>query len=501
MNRHDLPKWARNPTHEIDLDPDDWAAFSRLSHQALDDILDYQAGVRGRPVWRPLPDDTRKFLRQPVSEEPEPLARVYKDFKQHVLPYPTGNIHPRFWSWVSGTGSPLGMLAEMLAAGMNSINLGFDEAASTHVELQVIDWLKSLLGLAEESSGLLVSGASMANLVGLAVARNTQAGYDLRRFGVGHADHPRPAVYASTETHSSVRKAIELLGLGTESLRYVDVDADFRINLRALERRVAEDRRNGWNPIAVVANAGTVNTGAIDPLVAIADLCEMENLWLHVDGAFGAAARLSPKHADKLEGLERADSLAFDLHKWMSQPYDIGCVLVRHPDAHKATFSVIPSYIRSLAGGVASGPINFSEYGVQLSRSFRALKVWMTFRTFGAARFRRLIEQNVSQARYLSARVEDSNRLELLAPTELNIVNFRYVRRNLGEDFLNELNEKLLLRLQSDGIAAPSSTVINNKFSIRVAIVNHRSRRSDFDLLIKSCERLGDELSGEIKAA
>lgn len=501
MNRVDEHKWAKTSTHEVGLDPDDWATFARLSHQALDDILDYQAGVRGRPVWRPLPEDTREFLRQALPEEPEPLTRVYKEFKDHILPYPTGNIHPRFWSWVSGTGSPLGMLAEMLAAGMNSINLGFDEAASTHVELQVIDWLKNLLGLEAASSGLLVSGASMANLVGLAVARTTKAGYDIRRYGVGHADHPRPTVYASTETHSSVRKAIELLGLGTESLRYVDVDEDFRVDLRALERQVSEDRHNGLHPIAVVANAGTVNTGAIDPLVALADLCESEDLWLHVDGAFGAAARLSPKHAAKLEGLERADSLAFDLHKWMSQPYDIGCALVRHADAHKATFSVVPSYIRSLADGVASGPTNFSEYGVQLSRSFRALKVWMSFRTFGAARFRRIIEQNISQARYLSARVEDSDRLESLAPTELNIVNFRYVRKNLSEDLLNELNEKLLLRLQADGIAAPSSTLINNKFSIRVAIVNHRSRLSDFDLLIKSCERLGDELCGEIKAA
>lgn len=488
-------------TREIDLDPEDWGAFASLSHEALDDIMGYLAGVRERPVWQRMPEQTQDFLQQPLNEKPVDLGIVYTDFKEHVLPFPTGNIHPRFWSWVSGTGTPLGMLAEMLAAGMNSINLGFDEAASTHVELQVIDWLKKLLVLDDKTSGLLVSGASMANLVGLAVARTVKSGYDVRRYGLGYDSYPRPIIYASTETHSSVRKAIELLGFGTESLRWIEVDKRFRVDLRDLERQIADDRRAGLNPIAVVGNAGTVNTGAIDPLSALADLCATEDLWLHVDGAFGAAARLSPSLAGKLDGLERADSIAFDLHKWLSQPYDIGCALVRHPQAHKETFSVIPSYIRAMTDGVASGPINFSEYGVQLSRSFRALKVWMTFRTFGAARFRRIIEQNTEQAQFLTARIQDSDRLELLAPTDLNIVNYRYVASDLGDAALNTLNEKLLVRLQTEGIAAPSSTLIDGRFSIRVAIVNHRSRRSDFELLVESSERLGDELINELKAA
>ena len=488
-------------TREIDLDPEDWGAFASLSHEALDDIMGYLAGVRERPVWQRIPEQTRDFLQQPLNEKPVNLGIVYTDFKEHVLPFPTGNIHPRFWSWVSGTGTPLGMLAEMLAAGMNSINLGFDEAASTHVELQVIDWLKDLLVLDDKTSGLLVSGASMANLVGLAVARTVKSGYDVRRYGLGYDSRPRPIIYASTETHSSVRKAVELLGFGSESLRWIGVNKRFRINLRELKQQIANDRRAGLNPIAVVGNAGTVNTGAMDPLSALADLCATEDLWLHVDGAFGAAARLSPRLAGKLDGLERADSIAFDLHKWLSQPYDIGCALVRHPQAHKETFSVIPSYIRAMTDGVASGPINFSEYGVQLSRSFRALKVWMTFRTFGAARFRRIIEQNTEQAQFLTARIQDSDRLELLAPTDLNIVNYRYVASDLGDAALNTLNEKLLVRLQTEGIAAPSSTLIDGRFSIRVAIVNHRSRRSDFELLVESSERLGDELINELKAA
>jgi len=321
------------------------------------------------------------------------------------------------------------------------------------------------------------------------------AGYDVREEGIDPDAGPRMVFYASSETHSSVRKAIELLGLGRKSLRSVPVLDDFTIDMDALGSFVAADREAGLQPAAVIGNAGTVNTGAVDPIEALADFCRDENLWLHIDGAFGAFARLSDTAAPLVAGLERADSLAFDLHKWLYVQYDCGCVLVQRQDVHKDTFSVVPSYIRNLDRGLASGPINFSEYGVQLSRSFRALRAWMALKSEGVERYGRQIEQNVRQASFLAGLVEQAPDLELLAPTSLNIVNFRYVAAKATAQQLDDLNREILMVLQERGIATPSSTVLNGSFAIRVAICNHRSRRSDFDTLVRETRAIGDELS------
>ncbi len=480
---------------EETLDPKDWEEFKRFAARVLEDMLSYQQNVRERPVWTPLPEASKAALRAGLSRGPVPLDEVYARFREHVLPYPTGNIHPRFWSWVSGTGSPLTMLAALMASGMNSINLGFDEAASTHAELQVVNWFKSIFGFPAEASGLLVSGGSMGNMVGLAVARATKAGYDVREEGVDIAARPRLMVYASTETHSSVQKAVELLGLGRRSYALIPVDEHYRIDLAALERRIQEDRAAGHRPICVVANAATVNTGAVDDMSALADICAREDMWLHVDGAFGAAARLAPSVAPLLAGMERADSLTFDLHKWFYQPYNAGCVLVRRPLEHRGTFSVVPSYIKPLPGGVATGPFNFSEYGVQLSRSFAALPIWFSLQTEGLDKFGRLIEQNVRQAHYLAQRVETEPMLELTAPTELNIVNYRYRGTGLDAKALDDLNQRILIALQERGIAAPSATVLRGRFSIRVCITNHRTRREDLDALVAATIDLGREFT------
>jgi glutamate/tyrosine decarboxylase-like PLP-dependent enzyme len=480
---------------ETSLDPDDWHAFRRLGHRALDDLVDYLRDVRDRPAWQPLPRESKRLFQQELPVEPQPAEIVYNEVRDHVLPYPTGNIHPRFWSWVGGTGTPTQLLADMVISAMNSGSLGFDEASSTYVELQLLGWLKDMLGYPGDASGLLVSGGSMANLVGLAVARTHMAGYDVREEGVDPDAGPRMVFYASSETHSSVRKAIELLGLGRKSLRSVPVLADFTIDMDALGSLVAADRAAGLQPAAVIGNAGTVNTGAVDPIEALADFCQDEDLWLHIDGAFGAFARLSDTAAPLVAGLERADSLAFDLHKWLYVQYDCGCVLVQRSDVHKDTFSVVPSYIKNLDRGLASGPINFSEYGVQLSRSFRALRAWMALKSEGVERYGRQIEQNVRQASYLASLVEQAPDLELLAPTSLNIVNFRYVAAETTEQQLDDLNREILMVLQERGIATPSSTVLNGCFAIRVAICNHRSRRSDFDTLVRETRAIGDELA------
>jgi len=479
---------------EETLDPQDWNAMRALGHRMVDDMMTYLQSVRERPVWQPVPEDVKRQLNEPLPLESHDPATVYEEFLKNILPYPTGNIHPRFWGWVMGNGTPLGMLSDMLASGMNAHVAGYDQAA-TIVECQVIEWLKELFVMPREASGLLVSGGTMANLVGLTVGRNAKAGFDLRRHGLQSSNAPKLLVYGSTETHSWAQKAVELLGLGVESLRSVAVDSNFEIDIDALRDVVAADRAAGHRPFCVIGNAGTVNTGATDDLVALADFCQQESLWFHVDGAFGALAAMSPKYRYVVAGMERADSLAFDLHKWVYLPYEVGGVIVRDEQVHRGAFSLTPTYLTSSQRGISVETTYFADLGIQLSRGFRALKVWTAFKTHGALLIGRMIEQNIEQAKYLQVLVEAHSNLELLAPVPLNVVCFRFRINGSGEDALDKLNEEILWRVQESGVAVPSGTRINGRFALRVAITNHRSRREDFDMLISKVLELGTNLS------
>lgn len=481
--------------HEETLDPEDWQAIRELGHQMLDDMLDYLKEVRERPVWQPAPQDVRQQFKQPLPLEPQAPEKIYQQFKETTLAYPMGNIHPRFWGWVMGSGTPTGMLAEMLAAGLNP-NLGGGDHAAAWMESQVLDWCKEMMGFPLEAGGLLVSGGSMANLVGLTVARNTKAGFDIRATGLENA--PKPLrMYGSVEMHSSIQKAVELLGLGSQALRQIPVDDRYKIDVEALETAIAQDRQAGYQPICVIGNAGTVNTGAFDDLQRLADICQREDLWFHVDGAFGALSVLSPQLEPLVKGMARADSLAFDMHKWMYMPFEIGCALVRREEDQRRAFSLTPDYLSHATRGLAAGKTWFSDYGVQLSRGFRALKAWMSIKEHGIHKYGRLIQQNVDQARYLAARVDDHPELERLAPAPLNIVCFRYIVPGKDQEALNALNQELLLRLHESGIAVPSYTVLHGKYALRAAITNHRSRLEDFDILVEHVVQIGRELAQE----
>ena len=478
---------------ESSLDPVDWEAARALGHRMIDDVFGYQERLRDGPVWRPTPPDVRARLAAPAPLTGQGAEAAYADFLTDVLPYQLGNGHPRFWGWVMGSGLPLGVLADLLAAGTNP-NVGGADHVAPLVETQVIAWLQELLGFPADAGGLLVSGGSLANLVGLTVARNSRAEVDLRRLGVGAA--PRPmTLYASTETHSSIQRAVELLGLGSDALRLVPCGPDRRIDVSALARALAADRAAGCHPFCVVGNAGTTATGAIDDLAALADLCARERLWFHVDGAFGALAALAPALRPLVTGMERADSLAFDLHKWGYLPFGVGCVLVRDQEAHRRAFTLTPDYLEHTQRGVGAGDRWYSDYGPELSREFRALKVWLTLKAHGAAAFGRAIEANVVQARHLGEVVAAAPDLELALPVSLNVVCFRYVDGRLDAAALDLLNRELLPRLHESGVAVPSYATIDGRYMLRVAITNHRTRCEDIDLLVGAVRRLGAELA------
>lgn len=478
---------------EETLDPLDWDEFRLLGHQMVDDMLNHLATVRDRPVWQSIPLDIKAFFEAPVPLEPGKASDIYTDFLEKILPYPLGNTHPRFWGWVVGTGTPFAMLAELLAAGMNT-NLAGGEHIANYVETQVINWFKAIMDFPPTASGLLTSGCSMANLIGLTVARNTKASFNVKAEGLLEASQ-RMLVYGSEEMHSSIQKAVELLGLGSVALRKIEVNEEFQINIEALLSQIEGDKEIGYQPFCIVGNAGTINTGAFDDFQSLAVICQQEDLWFHIDGAFGAWAKLSPRLSSLITGMEKADSLAFDLHKWMYMPYEAGCVLVQQESSHKAAFSFHADYVDDSIGGIASGAHWFSDYGVQLSRGFRALKIWMDIRLHGLRKYGRLIQQNVDQAQYLTKQIQSTSDLELLAPSPSNVVCFRFKPEKLDNQSTNALNKELLAKLHEEGVAAPSNTMIRDKFALRAAITNHRSKRDDFDLLIDSVVRLGKELA------
>jgi glutamate/tyrosine decarboxylase-like PLP-dependent enzyme len=457
----------------------------------LDDILDYTEHIRERPVWQAIPDEVRTQFQQALPTAPTDLSLVHQQFMQNILPYSVGNTHPGFMGWVHGGGNPVGMLAEMLAAGLNA-NLGGRDHIPIEVERQITTWVSTLFGFPDTASGLFVTGTSMANFIAVLIARSVALGIGVRKKGLASFEQHLVA-YTSAGAHGCVAQAMDMAGLGIDALRIIPMNGNFEMDTELLKAAITADRQAGLRPFFIAGTAGSVDVGAIDNLNELANIAEQEQLWFHIDGAYGALAMLAPDIAPRLTGIQRADSVAFDFHKWLQVPYDAGFILVRDSAAHQATFATPASYLRRETRGLAAGSPWPCDFGPDLSRGFRALKTWFTLQVYGADRLGQVISHTCELGQYMKKCVSANSKLELLAPVALNIVCFRY--RGSQTEHLDQLNANIVVAIQESGISAPSTTIVNSHLAIRAAIVNHRTTSDDIDALINATIAIGDRLS------
>jgi len=474
----------------VSLDPEDWSKFRAVAREMLDAAIDRLEHASDGRVWTPLPAAMKAGLRAPLPRAGRGVAKTARAAAE-LLPYGVGNTHPRFFGWVHGAGSPGGIIAGIAEAAMNA-NLGGRDHGAIYLEKQVVEWCRQIMGMPGGSSGLIVSGTSMATIVALKCARDATLGFASRAKGVqGGA----LVGYASEQAHSCVARAFDMLGLGSEALRLVAADDAYEMDLDALQAAVAADRAAGLRPFVVVGTAGSVNVGSIDDLEAIADFARAEGLWFHVDGAFGAAGMLSKRLRPRLSGITRADSLAFDFHKWLQVNYDAGCVLVRDEEVQRRAFSLRPDYLAGDARGLAAGSPWPVDYGPELSRGFRALKIWFQLNEHGTEGLGAMIDHTLDLAQELAGRVKASDKLELMAPVASCICCFRH-RTKGAPEAVDALNQEIVLRLQEEGTAVPSTTRLYGRLAIRVNITNHRTRSEDIVLLVDEVLRLGAALGG-----
>lgn len=480
--------------------------FRQLGHELVDRIADFLDTLPQRLVTQAVaPAKMRKLLGERSLPQSGSEARaLLENATDLLLSYSLFNGHPKFWGYITSSAAPIGALAEMLAATVNA-NAGAWELSpvASEIEAQTIRWLAEMIGYPVDCGGLLVSGGNMANFVGLLAARKAKAGWDIRQQGL--QDQVPLRIYASRETHTWVQKAADLFGLGTDAIRWISVDAQQRMKVDALEQQIREDRDNGLRPLLVVASAGTVSTGAVDPIAAIAACCRRYDLWLHVDGAYGAFAAMLPDAPAELHELAAADSIAIDPHKWLYAPLEAGCTLVRNPRHLVDAFSFRPPYYNFHEAEDEAG-INFYEYGMQNSRGFRALKVWLALQQAGRDGYARMLQDDIELAAHLHRLVAAHPELQAFTH-KLSITTFRYLPPELeGEDaptrdYLNELNRAILTRLQKSGEAYVSNAVLDGTFLLRACIVNFRTTIDDITGLPELVVRYGRELHAERQEA
>jgi glutamate/tyrosine decarboxylase-like PLP-dependent enzyme len=433
------------------------------------------------------PSALAKLFDEPLPEDPQPMRTILREVEENVIANSTLYSSPRFFAYVNGSGNQAAILGELLAAGVNQIcaRWHFSPAAS-EVERRVIRWIAQFVGYPEDAGGCLLSGGSAGNLVGLALARTRKAPFDTQLWGLNAG--PPLTAYVSQEGHASLDKAMALLGMGRAQLRRIAVHDDFTIDLEALEHQVAGDRANGFHPICVVGNGGTTNTGAVDPLDALAAFCRRHGLWFHVDAAYGGPAARTTAAGALFRGLDQADSIVVNAHKWLYVPVEAACILVRETSALRDTFRIVADYLREEGGTATDACLDFKDCGPQLSRSFRALKIWMTFKAYGARRLRAAIESNIRVMQYLADRIDQSADFVRLAPAPLSTVCFQYRTSDASchadHIHLDHLNESLIERLERDGTVFLSGTTIRGRTALRACSVNHRLDRRHVDLLL-----------------
>ena len=457
-----------------------------LGYRIVDRLVERCAGLRDLPAagWGSREELEARF-REPAPETPSDPAAVLERLDRDLLPFFMPISHPRFFAFVPGPSNFVGAMADALAAGLNPfVGTWFAGSGPAEIELVTIDWLRQLCGLPDEAGGLFVSGGSMANLTALGAAR------EVRQAAEG-------IVYFSDQTHSSVERALRVLGFRETQIRKLPSDGEYRLSLDLLEREIAADRAAGRQPFCVVANAGTTNTGAVDPLPGLADLCGREGLWLHADGAYGAAAVLCERGRRALAGLERVDSLSLDPHKWLFQPMEIGCVLLRDRRLLRDTYSIHPEYLQDVhrEQSRTEEAVNFCDYGVQLTRGFRALKLWMSIQVFGMAAFRAAVDRGFDLAEQAEALLRESPVWEVTTPAAMGIVSFRYRAPGLSEEALDEVQQGIVDGLRADGFAILTSTRLRGRTALRLCTINPRTTDDDLRRTIERLAELGAGLT------
>lgn len=466
---------------KLQLDRDEMRAFGYL---VVDTLIEHFDTVREGPARvKGVRPDLESALREPLPLQGTDPSELVRRLNETVFSTMMHVDHPRSFAFVPNAGNFISTMADALASGFNPfVGTWFGGSGPAQIELVTIEWLRQLCGLPETAAGLFVSGGSIANLTALAAARHARLGFDIKQ----------ATIYFSDQTHSCVERSLSILGFAPAQVRKLRSDCHFRLPIAALERELAADRALGRRPFCVIANAGTTNTGAVDPLPELARFCRRENLWLHVDGAYGAAAVICDRGRKLLDGLELVDSLSLDPHKWLFQPFEIGCVLLRDRHILKDAFRIMPEYLRDVHR--FEEEVNFCDYGIQLTRSFRALKLWLSLKVFGLEAFRSAVERGFELAEIAEARLRDADCWQIVTPAQMGIVSFRYVVPGLSAAELDCINERIAARITESGFAVLASTTLLGRTTLRMCTINPRTSGGDIRETIARLEDHAREL-------
>jgi len=498
----DTDESLRGRRTPVELAPDE---FREIGHQLVDDIAELLASMRERRLTSgESPEQLRTLLRSdaPLPEKGTDAAGLMKEAVELLFDHSLYNAHPRFFGYITAGAAPIGILGDFLASAVNpNVGSGTLAPMATEIEAQAVRWIADLVGFPQGGDGVLVSGGNMANMLGFWAARAARVGWDVREHGMRAKGARDLRVYGSKGMHTWIQKAADLSGLGADSIRWVDTDAEGRIDLRALRAQIKADVEAGNVPMMVVGTGGSVSTGVVDPLPQLRELCDEHGIWLHVDGAYGAFAAAAELAPPELRGLALADSVALDPHKWMYAPLEAGCTLVRDPEALLGAFSYRPEYYHFDASAQ-----NFFEHGIQNSRGFRALKVWLLLRQAGREGYRRMIDEDIRLARVFHEIASQHDELETFTQ-HLSITTYRFVPKDLAgrtEDngvakYLNELNQELQDRMEKGGRAFVSNAVLDDTYALRMCIVNFRTALEDVEALAEITAEIGRSTDAELR--